>query len=82
MLLKTECHSNGNITQNGMTIKMECPFEMDCHSKWNAAQNEISLKWIVTQYGMSHKMQCHSKWNVTQNKMSLKKECNSNKMSQ
>ena len=61
MLLKTECHSNGNITHNGMTIKMECPFEMDCHSKWNAVKNEISLKWIVTQYGMSHKMQCHSK---------------------
>ena len=55
------------VTQNGMSLKMEC------HSKWNVTQNGKSLKmecyskWNVTQNGMSLKMECHSKWNVTQN---------------
>ena len=60
------------ITQNGMSLKMEC------HSKWNVTQNGMSFKmechskWNVTQNGMSLKMECHTKWNVTQNEMSLK----------
>ena len=66
------------VTQNGMSLKMEC------HSEWNVTQNEMSLKmechskWIGTQNGMSIKMECHLKWNVIQNGMSLKMECHSN----
>ena len=37
----------------------------------------MSLKWKVTQNGVSIKIECHSKWNVTQNEMSLKTECHS-----
>ena len=50
-----------SVTQNGMSLKM------DCHSKWNVSQNGMSLKiechskWNVTQSGMSFKMECHSK---------------------
>ena len=44
-----ECHLKWNITQNGMSLKMECHFEMDCHSEWNITQDELSLK-----------MDCHS----------------------
>ena len=48
------------VTQNGMTLQMEC------HSKWNVTQNGMSLKiechskLKVTQNGMSLQMECHS----------------------
>ena len=64
-----------SVTQNGMSLKMEC------RSQWNLTQNGMSLKMEChsklndTQNGMSLKMKCHSKWNVTQNGMSLKMEC-------
>ena len=63
----TSGHSKWNVTQNGMSLKMEC------HSKWNVTQNGVSLKTEchsklnVTQNGMLLKMEYHFKWNVTQN---------------
>ena len=50
-----ECHSQYNVTQNGMSKKLEChpngmSFKIECHSKWNVTQNIMSLK-----------MECHSK---------------------
>ena len=55
-----ECHLKWNITQNGMSLKIEChsngrSHEMECYSQWN-----------VTPNGMPLKMKYHSKWNVTQ----------------
>ena len=42
--------------------------------KWNVTQNGLSLKQNVNQNGMYLKMEYHSKWNVTQNGKSLKVE--------
>ena len=67
-------HSKLNVTQNEMSLKMEC------HSKRNVTQNGMSLYmefhsiWNVTQNGTSLKMECQWKWNVIQNGMSLKRE--------
>ena len=76
MSLKIECNLKGNVTQNkwnvtqnGMSLKMQCP------SKWNIIQNEISLKMYSNSNGMSQKK------NVTQNGISIKMECHANKMS-
>ena len=49
------------VTQNGMSLKMEC------HLKWNLNQNGMSLKmeslpkWNVNQNGMSLKIKYQSK---------------------
>ena len=61
-----KCHSKLNVTQNGMSLKMEN------HSKWNVTQNDMSLNWNVTQNGISLKMECHSKWYFPQNGMKSK----------
>ena len=48
-----ECHSKFNVTQNEMSLNIECysneiSLKMECHSNWN-----------VTQIGMSLKLECH-----------------------
>ena len=64
------------VTQNGMSLKMEChskwnvtqngmSLKMECHSKWNVTQNRMTLKMECHSNGMSPKMECNSKWNVT-----------------
>ena len=63
-----ECHSQWNVTQNGMSLKIEC-LKMECHSNGMSLEMEFPLKWNVTKNGMS------LKWNVTQNEMLLKMEC-------
>ena len=59
---KMECHSKWKVTQNGMSLNMEC-------HKNNVIENGISLKMEC------HSNVIHSKWNATQNGMSLKIEC-------
>ena len=65
MTLKIEFHLKINVTQNGMSFKIEC------HSKQNGKN------WNVTQIGMFLKLQwhwnleCHSYWNVTEIEISL-----------
>ena len=60
MSLKIEFNSKWDVTQNGMSLKMEC------HSKVLSLKMEFHSKWNVTKNGMSLKMECHSKWNVAQ----------------
>ena len=62
MSLKNGFYSTWNVTQNEMSLKMECHSKlnvtkMECHSKWN----------VTTQNGMSLKMEYHLKGNDTQN---------------
>ena len=71
-----ECLTKLNVSQNGMSHKMECQLnglllKMEYHSKLNVTQNFMLLK-----------MEYHSKWNVTllkrnvtQNEMSFKIKC-------
>ena len=54
MSLKMECHSKLNVTENGMSLKMECHLNQNGMS----LRIEYHLKWNVTQ-----------KVNVTQNGM-------------
>ena len=56
-----ECHLKWIITQNGISLLMEChskrmPLKMDCHSKLNVAP-----KLNITENVMSLKTECHSK---------------------
>ena len=55
-----KCHSQWNITQHGIKLKMEF-IQIEFNSKWSVFKNEMSLK-----------IECHRKKNVTQNGMSLK----------
>ena len=57
--------------------------KMKCCSKCNVTLSRMSLKWNVTQSGMSLngislKIEYHSKWNVTQDGMSLRLDCHLN----
>ena len=66
MSLKMKCHkkiyvSTWNVSQHGMSIKMER------QSKWNVIKIECYLQWNVNQNRMSIKRECHKKLNVTQN---------------
>ena len=67
-----------HVTQNGMSLKMECQskwnvtqnvmsLRIEYQSKWIVTQNGNSLKWKVPKNGMSLKMECLSTWNVIQN---------------
>ena len=47
-----ECHSNLNVAQNGLALKIMC------YLKLNVTQKEMS-NWNVTQIGMSLKLECH-----------------------
>ena len=64
--------SHANVTQNGMSLKMEF------HSKWKSTQNIMSLKMEyhlecnLTQKGQSLKIECHSKRNLILNKFDYK----------
>ena len=67
LLLKLLYHSKWNVTQIGMSLKLESNSKLECHSIWNITQS-----WNLTQAGMSLKMECNSNWNVTQIGMSYK----------
>ena len=66
-----ECHSKCSVTQNGMSLKVEC------HSNWNVTHIECLSNLNVTKIVMSLKLECHTNWNVTQISVSLKNECHS-----
>ena len=54
---KMECHLKVKVTQNGMSLKMEC------YSKWNIPKKKVTLNGtgIITQNKMSFKRECHLK---------------------
>ena len=64
--LKTECHSKGNDTENGLSIKKNVIQNL---KSLNVTQNGMSFKM---EKGISLEMKCHSKWNVTQKGCHLK----------
>ena len=45
-----------NVTQNGMSLKIECNLEWNVTFKWNVNKMKCHLKWNVTQNGMSFQM--------------------------
>ena len=61
--LREASHSKWNVTQNGVSLKMEC------NSKLNVTQYGMSLKMECHLKWNALKMECHSKLNVTQNGM-------------
>ena len=77
MSLEMECHLKWNVTQNGISLIIECikngitltnkmSLKTKFYSKWVVAfKIEFHSKWNVTQ------VLCHSKYNVSQ------MECNS-----
>ena len=78
-----ECHSKWNLSQHGMSLKLECHsnwnvIQIWCQSNWNVTQIKCHSNINVTQFGKSLKLECHSNWNVTQIKMLLKLECHPN----
>ena len=53
MSIQIECHSNWNVTQNGISLKMEChpklnvnkigmSVKLECHSNWNVTEKVVN----------------------------------------
>ena len=69
---KWNFYSKSNITQNEMSLKIECHSKLKVTHNWMSLKMECHSNWNVAQKSMSLKMECHSKWNVTHNGLSLK----------
>ena len=41
-------HSKWNVTQNRMSLKIECHLKLNITQNWNITQNEMQSKWNNT----------------------------------
>ena len=68
---------NLNVTQIGMSLKLECLLNWNVPEIGRSLKWECHSNWNINKFVITLKLECHSNWNVTQIIMSLKLECHS-----